>query len=98
MKDRRSLTDQFWRHFGHENFELCENLLPNFEKSPKMANFFFKNQFFWAQNVLKTDFVMHKKLATVRMMPCDDCESTCIEIEMLEDRYMKDRIARRIEK
>ena len=29
---------------------------------------------------------MHKKLATVRMMPCDDFESTCIEIEMLEDR------------
>ena len=29
---------------------------------------------------------MHKKLATVRMMPCDDCESTCVEIEMLEDR------------
>ena len=26
---------------------------------------------------------MHKKLATVRMMPC---EGTCIEIEMLEDR------------
>ena len=36
---------------------------------------------------------MRKKLtilATVLVMPCDDCESTCIEIEMLEDRLKID--------
>lgn len=95
-----SILAPFWAR----KFRIVWKSVAKFWKITKNGEIFKKNQLFWAQNVLKTDFVMHKKLATVRNAHdalwrlWEHLRWNWNARISIEDRYMKVRIARRIEK